>query len=234
MSERATDVMPVDLERLRILPSRMRAWDKSLHKLFQVGEWGVATCGRGLAAVRRGGIAGPYAGSAPGVVPEIQRLTQVVLGDTCLPVSWLRGYVTPVPSCPPCDVCGCSGEIECSPCDGEGFIDCDDAEDVCLGCGGTGFVKCVCGWPPYRPCDSFLEIEGALFDSALLGEWMSVITAETFRFLAPKDSSGPIHIGDDDWRVIVMPIRRKLCSQHDLKKVKAAISLRAEPLAAGV
>ncbi len=200
--------MNVDIEKMQAVMSRVQ----SDHPPFQIDGWLIITCGHALLAVRSD-KGEPYS-KQPEKLPKsaVNLIESNPLDSIYLSMEGVTS-LCPVSTLSPCPKCGSFGRIKCKECEGTGQVECtckcgDEHERDCDACYGTGGPVCSCGWKeiPWTP-KNFVTIEQTAFNRDLISEYLYPLELPSkFRFNHPG-RDGMLVIGDDDWRLAVMPYR---------------------------
>lgn len=183
-----------------------KIWVHELREPVRCGEWIVVTEGHVLLAIRGAGDVAPF----PARTEEsLKKMLEKPLGDERRPLVELKEFVGPLELPKRCAICDSTGRIACAKCESSGEIDCE-----CLDCGNEHTRECpFCHGEGGKKCPNACTnqivrygiIGEAVFDLNILAPFLGLVDAETYR--AARFTGAEFIIGDDDWRIAVMPSR---------------------------
>ncbi len=214
-SRKEDNSMKVDIVKMQKVLDRLHPTKEGLSSPMAIDGWIVATDGHGMLAVSSSEI-GSMAQDK--VTSFVRKLIATELSEVRVPMSELRAIATIPDDREPCDKCKSSGTITCLACESSGEVDCEcdcwhPHSRPCDKCDGRGGLRCGCGHSPVLRTVDTVFIDGVPFYPALIGEFLYAVTADDFRFTKSNPETGWV-IGDDGWRLAVMPLRMATGEEH--------------------
>lgn len=192
----------------QIVPHRV----PRLHGIFRVGKFLAVTDGHAALCIKSD-ESPENAFTDRGVIDGLTKWLAIRSTTIDVSLAAIKDFISHSPKLPE----------KCVKCDNDGSVKCR-CKNGCKKCDYEGMRSCDCGYTSL-PVDPVV-IGNKVYNRYLLEVFLDGLEAEKFRYIESEDEKEKLILGDTDWRLFVMPMRRdkdNKLPQFDFKEYPYAV-----------